>query len=82
MEDYTNTFVDHMIDILEGREVKMDVKEEEEVTKDAKDITEIDFASLRSLGAEGIDMSWVDGVQAEYEERIQAELAAGSVQDR
>jgi len=76
LEDYTHTFVDHIIDIMEGREVPEDEKETKSKSED--DITDVDFASLRSLGAEGIDMSWIDGLQADYEERMEADLLAKS----
>ena len=46
--------------------------EQETKSKSEDDITDVDFASLRSLGAEGIDMSWIDGLQVwiDIESRI------------
>lgn len=72
--DYTNTFVDHIIDLFDSKEDSMEVTEvTEDTTKASPEDsavpaeappTEIDFDALKSLSEEGIDMSFLPSLQA------------------
>jgi len=67
LDDYTNTFVDHMIDILEGKEGPAAPAATTDDAEAAADSERIDFAALKSLSDDGIDMSFLDNLQTEYE---------------
>jgi len=78
VDDYSQTFVDHMIDILEGKETKEDEEKVVEVSKEVDDeIDDVDFEALKSLSQDGIDMSFLDNLKVEYESR-----EASSVEER
>jgi len=65
-DDYTDTFVDHLMDLFSGREVEnVADKNTEKDTKTVED--DIDFEYIRSLENEGIDMSFISSLQVDYE---------------
>lgn len=79
---YTSTFVDHMLAIFDGKEVKDEdfltkpVMDTEKMDDDSKDWSAtsadvvVDFESIKSLAEDGIDMSFVDSLQPRYESRL------------
>ena len=71
LEDYTHTFVDHMIDILEGKEVKEVPEPGDQEEPELPNLDQIDFEALQSLTEDGIDMSFLGNLQAEYEKQVE-----------
>merc|ERR1719319_1835630 len=72
-DDYSSTFVDHLLDLFNGKEVKDIVANnpkatEKKIEKDAK-AEEIDFDLLKTLEQDGIDVSFMSQLQAAYELR-------------
>lgn len=76
-EDYSNTFVDHLLNILGGQDPDMSTNNSHENMETDNhhhnhnhannDPALIDFDSLKSLNEEGIDMSFIDGLKEEFE---------------
>jgi len=65
-DDYTDTFVDHLLDLFSGREMTNGTVENgDKDVKSAED--DIDFDYIRSLENEGIDMSFISSLQVDYE---------------
>ena len=79
--DYSSTFVDHLLDLFQGKEVTDIVtkdmiaanKKEKQMEK-ADNGGEIDFDMLKTLEADGIDMSFMSTLQAAYEIRQEQEM--------
>lgn len=78
--DYSVTFVDHLLDLFEGKEVTHTVSsstqkvENKKVEKETGDKEEIDFEFLRTLEQDGIDVSFMSTLQAAYELRQEQEM--------
>ena len=81
--EYATFIVDHLLDILTGNEHKKTAKyiEEEKTVRAEESAVEalfqrsgggdtktIDFEALKSLGNDGIDMSFLDSLQTQYAE--------------
>jgi len=82
--DYSSTFVDHLIDLFSGKEVKDIVssnKSDKKIEKSDKD-EEIDFDMLKTLEQDGIDMSFMSTLQAAYELRQEQEMKDLSLEEQ
>jgi len=79
-EDYSEHFVDHLLDLLDGKDIV------ESVVPSDKKMTqmdeEINFDYLSTLEAEGIDMSFLSNLQAHYELKQEPEMADLSITDQ
>jgi len=82
--DYSSTFVDHLLDLFQGKDPKdmviANVKEQIEPNKEKKEKVnkmvedEVDFNLLKTLENDGIDMSFMSTLQAAYELRQEQEM--------
>lgn len=78
--DYSSTFVDHLLDLFQGKEVTdivtkdMIAANKKEKQMEKADNGEIDFDMLKTLEADGIDMSFMSTLQAAYELRQEQEM--------
>jgi len=86
-DDYSSTFVDHLLDLFNGKEVKDIVANnskatEKKVEKDAKTMEEIDFDLLKTLEQDGIDVSFMSQLQAAYELRQEQEMEGLSLEQQ
>jgi len=79
-EDYTEHFVDHLLDLFNGKEIENDVKNDNKKTKTVED--DIDFDYLATLEADGIDMSFLSTLQAHYETRREPEMEGLSIEQQ
>jgi len=65
--DYSEKFVDHLLDLFNGRDIA-DVGVIEESNEDRSGEEDIDFDYLKTLENEGIDMSYISSLQTAYED--------------
>jgi len=78
-EDYSEHFVDHLLDLFNGKEIE-DVKNENKKTKTVDD--DIDFDYLATLESDGIDMSFLSTLQVHYETRQEPEMEGLSIEQQ
>ena len=80
-EDYSEHFVDHLLDLLNGKDMTDTV-----VTSNSKSLPtmdeEINFDYLSTLESEGIDMSFLSNLQAHYELKNEPERSGLSITDQ
>jgi len=80
-EDYSERFVDHLLDLFGGKEI------EEVNTKDIKKSSkavdeDVDFEYLATLESDGIDMSFLSTLQVHYETRQEPEMEGLSIEQQ
>jgi len=79
-EDYSERFVDHLLDLFNGKEIE-DVNQKD--NKKAKTVDEVvDFEYLATLEADGIDMSFLSTLQVHYETRQEPEMDGLSIEQQ
>ena len=78
--DYSHHFVDHILDLLDGKDISEAVVETEK--KDKEGEGEVNFDYLSSLEAEGIDMSFLSNLQAHYELKNEPEMSGLSIEQQ
>ena len=77
--DYSQHFVDHILDLLDGKEINEAVVQNEKKDKDGE---EVNFDYLSSLENEGIDMSFLSNLQAHYELKNEPEMSGLSIEQQ
>jgi len=79
-EDYSERFVDHLLDLFNGKEIE-EVNQKD--NKKAKTVDEVvDFEYLATLEADGIDMSFLSTLQVHYETRQEPEMDGLSIEQQ
>eukprot|EP00092_Neocalanus_flemingeri_P068908 GFUD01084319.1.p1 GENE.GFUD01084319.1~~GFUD01084319.1.p1 ORF type:complete len:320 (+),score=57.43 GFUD01084319.1:50-1009(+) len=78
-EDYSEHFVDHLLDLFNGKEIE-DVQNDTKKTKTVDE--DIDFDYLATLEADGIDMSFLSTLQVHYETRQEPEMEGLSIEQQ
>ena len=80
-EDYSEHFVDHLLDLLNGKDITDTV-----ATSNIKILPsmeeEVNFDCLSTLESEGIDMSFLSNLQAHYELKNEPEMSGLSISDQ
>jgi len=79
-EDYSEHFVDHLLDLFNGKEIEDVVQNENKKTKIVED--DIDFENLATLEADGIDMSFLSTLQVHYETKQEPEMEGLSIEQQ
>jgi len=79
-EDYSERFVDHLLDLFNGKEVEEMSKKD---NKKAKAVDEdVDFEYLATLESDGIDMSFLSTLQVHYETKQEPEMEGLSIEQQ
>lgn len=78
--DYSQHFVDHILDLLDGKDMSEAVAPTEKKDKEGEE--EVNFDYLSSLEAEGIDMSFLSNLQAHYELKNEPEMSGLSIEQQ
>ena len=79
-EDYSEHFVDHLLDLMNGKDIAENV-----VNCDSKVTAvdeEVDFDYLSTLEQEGIDMSFLTNLRAHYELKNEPEMEGLSISEQ
>jgi len=80
--DYSATFVDHLVDLFGGKEVKDIVSKSDKNIGNSEKDEQIDFDLLKTLEHDGIDMSFMSTLQAAYELRQEQEMKDLSLEEQ
>ena len=80
--DYSQHFVDHILDLLDGKEITEAVAETEKKDKEGDGECEVNFDYLSTLESEGIDMSFLSNLQAHYEVKNEPEMSGLSIEQQ
>lgn len=78
--DYSHHFVDHILNLLDGKDIGEAVVETEK--KDKEGGGDVDFDYLSTLESEGIDMSFLSNLQATLELKNEPEMAGLSIEQQ
>lgn len=78
--DYSQHFVDHILNLLDGKDIADAVTATEK--KDKEGGGDVDFDYLSTLESEGIDMSFLTNLQATLELKNEPEMAGLSIEQQ
>lgn len=78
--DYSQHFVDHILNLLDGKDIAEAVVETDK--KDKEGGGEVDFDYLSTLESEGIDMSFLSNLQATLELKNEPEMSGLSIEQQ
>ena len=78
--DYSQHFVDHILNLLDGKDIAEAVVETEK--KDKEGGGDVDFDYLSTLESEGIDMSFLTNLQARLELKNEPEMVGLSIEQQ
>ena len=78
--DYSQHFVDHILNLLDGKNIGEAVVETDK--KDKEGGGDVDFDYLSTLESEGIDMSFLSNLQATLELKNEPEMAGLSIEQQ
>jgi len=82
-EDYSEHFVDHLLDLMNGKDIAETVVHNHSDTKVAANSDdEVNFDYLSTLEQEGIDMSFLSNLQAHYELKNEPEMSGLSISEQ
>jgi len=79
-EDYSDRFVDHLLDLFNGKDIEDGIQKENKKSKTVEE--DIDFEYLSTLESEGIDMSFLSSLQVHYETRQEPEMEGLSIEQQ
>jgi len=79
-EDYSEHFVDHLLDLFNGKEIEDVVQKDNKKTKTVDE--DIDFEYLATLESDGIDMSFLSTLQVHYETKQEPEMQGLTIEQQ
>jgi len=81
-EDYSEHFVDHLLDLMNGKDIAETVVHNSDNKVAATSEDEVNFDYLSTLEQEGIDMSYLSNLQAHYELKNEPEMSGLSISEQ